>query len=240
MAKPQWHTSWKVLPHDPITSLEDDLRLVEGALPNMPLRRRMTVVRLGDGRLVVHNAMCLEDELMAALEAWGRPSFLVVPNCYHRLDALPWKQRYPDLVVIAAPAGRARIAEAVPVDGGPELLPPDGGLVGEPIAGDKIGEMAFVKRHADGRATLVVNDVLFNQPHLPGFSGFMMRVLGSTGGPRVTWVMRRFGLRDKKAARAHLVRLSETPGLARIIMSHGVLIEHDAAATLRQAAERYL
>ena len=48
----------------------------------------------------------------------------------------------------------------VPVDGGPELLPPDGGLVGESIAGDKLGEMAFVKRHADGRATLILPNAL--------------------------------------------------------------------------------
>jgi len=240
MAKPSWHTSWKVLPHHPITTLEEDLREVTGSLPGMPLERRMTVARLGDGRLVIHNAICLEEPLMAELEAWGRPAFLVVPNAFHRLDALPWKRRYPGLVVIAGPAGRDKIALAVPVDGGPELLPAGGALTGEPVAGDKVGEMAFVMRHADGRATLVLNDLVFNQPHLPGFTGFMLKLIGSTGGPRVTRIMRRFGLRDRKAARAHLVRLSETPGLVRVIVSHGDIIDQDAAGVLRQAAERYL
>src|SRR5690606_38404698 len=80
--------------HGPLERLEDNLWRVEGALPNMALRRVMTVVRMADGRLVIHSAIALPDELMAQIEAWGRPSYLLVPNAYHRLDAPAYKARY--------------------------------------------------------------------------------------------------------------------------------------------------
>jgi hypothetical protein len=222
--KPKWHTRWKVLPHDPVLTLEDNLRTVEAALPKMSLRRRMTIIRLADGRLVIHNAIALDDASMAALEAWGKPAFLIVPNHFHRLDAVPFKQRYPDLVVIADPRSKGGVEAALPIDGGPELLPKDPTLTCEPLDGCKIGEMAFVIRHGS-RATLLLNDALFNQPHLPGFSGFIMRAIGSTGALKVTRIMRLFGVKDLGALKAHLVRLAETPGLARLIVSHGHVIE---------------
>jgi hypothetical protein len=43
-------------------------------------------------------------------------------------------------------------------------------------------------------------------------------------------------MKDKKALRAQLERLAETPGLSRIVPCHGDLIERDASAVLRQVA----
>jgi len=233
MAKPKWHTRWKVLPHQPLRQLEDNLQVVDAKLPGgVPLDRRMTVVRLRDGRLVVHNAIALDDASMATLEAWGQMAFLVVPNGFHRLDAFAYKQRYPNLTVIAGPRGQAKIEQAVSVDGGPELLPADGGMHGFNLDGDKVGEMAFIIEHGDTK-TLLVNDAVFNQPHQPGFGGFVMRAIGSTGGLKLTRVMRVFGVSDTKAFAADVLRLAETRGVARLIMSHGDIIEGDIAGRLR-------
>lgn len=235
MAKPKWHTRWKVLPHGPVRTLEDNLKVVDAPLPKMALERRMTVMRLADGRLVVHNAIALDDAAMAELEAWGEVAFLVVPNSFHRLDAFAFKQRYPAVKVIAAPLARPKVELAVPVDGGPELIPSGLGLSGEILEGVKIGEMAFVVAHGD-RKTLILNDALFNQPHLPGFQGFVMRLIGSTGPLKLTGVMRWLGVSDKRAFRAHLARLSELPGLTRLIVSHGHILEGgDVGARMRRA-----
>jgi len=235
MAKPKWHTRWKVLPHGPVRALEDNLKVVDAPLPGMALERRMTVVRLADGRLVVHNAIALDDASMAALEAWGKVAFLVVPNSFHRLDAFAFKQRYPEVKVIAAPLARPKVELALPVDGGPELLPAGLGLSGEVLEGAKIGEMAFIVAHGD-RKTLILNDALFNQPHLPGFQGFVMRLLGSTGPLKLTRIMRLLGVSDKRAFRAHLARLAELPGLCRLIVSHGEILEgEDVGARIRGA-----
>jgi hypothetical protein len=220
--------------------LADNLREVSGSLPGMPLGRRMTVIRLSDGRLVIHNAIALETDAMAALEAWGRPAFLVVPNGYHRLDAFAFKQRYPDLVVIAAPDARPKVEQALPVDGGPELIPAGLGLLGEVLEGTKIGEMAFTVTHGDGSKTVIVNDAIFALPHQPGISGFFMKIVGSTGGPKVTRIMRWFGVSDREGFKRHLLRIAETPELARLVVSHGELLEGEVASVLRAVAERDL
>ena len=78
---------FKVLPHGSIEVLSDNLWRVEGELPNIPIRRVMTLVRLSTGDVLIHNAIMLEDDLMHRIEAWGRPTWLVVPNGGHRMDA---------------------------------------------------------------------------------------------------------------------------------------------------------
>lgn len=234
MAKPKWNTEWKVPPHQPLIRLEDNLMVVEAPLRDVPINRRMTVVRLDDGRLVIHSAIALDDASMARLEAWGTPAFLIVPNHFHRMDALVYRERYPEMVVIAGPTGRKKIERAVPVDGGPELLPAGLGLEGEPLDGSKVGEMAFLVTHRD-RRTLVLTDAMFNVPRQRGFGGFVLWVLGSSGALKVTRLMRWFGVEDLEAFRAHLRRLAETPGLARLIVSHGAIIEDEVAERMRRA-----
>lgn len=232
--KPKWHTRWKILPHAPLAQLEDNLWVVDGPLPGMPLDRRMTIVRLSDGRLVIHNAIAADDATMSALEALGEMAFLVVPNSFHRIDAFAFKQRYPNIAVIAAPNALAKVSEAVTVAGGPELLPLNSGVHGELLAGDKIGEMAFIITHGD-RSTLLLNDALFNTPHKPGFKGFILRAMGSTGGLKMTRIMRVLGSSDTNAMRAHLLRLAAQPGVSRLIVSHGDIIEGDIAAHVQRA-----
>src|SRR5687767_1929748 len=110
--------TWTVLPHGKLTAVEDNILTVIGRIrmPLGELPRRMTVVRLGDGRLVVYSAIALEEESMRRLEAFGRPAFLIVPNDHHRLDARIWKARYPQMKVLAPEGARAKVAKIVPVD----------------------------------------------------------------------------------------------------------------------------
>ena len=81
----------------------------------------------------------------------------------------------------------------------------------------------------------MLNDVVFNMPHAPGFSGFVLRRLtASTGGPRISRIARWFIARDKKALRAHLERLAQLPELRRVVVSHHQVI--DEPAVIRQLA----
>jgi hypothetical protein len=59
------HQEWTVLDHRPIQRLEENLWCVTGSLPGMALKRVMTLVRLDDGRIVIHSAVALDDEAMA-------------------------------------------------------------------------------------------------------------------------------------------------------------------------------
>ena len=75
---PAAFTTWTVLPHQPIARAAENLWTVDGRLDDIP--RRMTCVRLEDGRIVVHNAIALDDGEMAELDAWGTVAALVVPK----------------------------------------------------------------------------------------------------------------------------------------------------------------
>lgn len=63
-----------------------------------------------------------------------------------------------------------------------------------------------------------------------------MGVTGSTGGPRVSRIMRTFVIADSRAFRGHLERLADLPQLQRIVVSHHETIDQDPAGTLRAVA----
>jgi hypothetical protein len=228
------HTSWKVLPHGVVEKLSERVWRVEGALPNMPLKRVMTVVKRSDGGLVVHNAIPLGEQEMAELDAWGEVSVIVVPNGYHRLDARVFHDRFPDARVICPPAARKKVEEVVPVSGTYDDEPADPVVRFETLQGTRGGEGAMIVTDGGG-TTLVLNDLVFNMPHAPGFSGFVLRRLaGSSGGPKMSRIARWFIARDKPALKTHLEKLAGLPQLRRVIVSHHQVI--DQPAVLREIA----
>jgi hypothetical protein len=234
MARP-----WTVLPHGPLEKLEPNLWAVEGTIkmPAGELSRRMCIARLGDGRLLLMNGVPLRDETMREVEAFGKPAFLLVPNGYHRLDIAAYKQRYPQLRVLAGEGSRKRVEEKVPVDGSWNDAPRDPDVSVESLGGTKVDE-GVVSVRSGGRVSLCFfGDALMNLPHKPGLGGLLFRLLGSSGGARVTPIARWFIVGDRGVFREHLLRLSGRPGLKRLVPCHGGLVEDDAPAVLRRAAE---
>jgi hypothetical protein len=230
--------AWKVAKHGPLVELAPGLFSVEAELKGLPVGRRMTLMQLSDGSLAAHSVVSCDESTMEAIEALGPLRFIVVPSSAHRLDAPAWKVRYPSAKVIAPERAVARVSAVVPVDGDYSLLPNDGALSSEIVEGAE-GEGVFVHRDAAGKVSLVFNDVFMNLPDkLPGFKGFLLGVLGSTGGPKVTGIAKTFVVRDKARCAAHLRRLSELEGLTQIVPGHGAVVAHDASRTLRAVADR--
>ena len=233
-------TSWKVLRHDPIEHLAENLWWVRAALPGMSLERNMTVVRLRDGRLVIHSAVALDPAGMQALEAWGTPSFLLVPSAYHRLDAARYKQRYPGLIVLTPPAARAKVEPMVAVDGGYADFPPDDDVRLELPNGLAEREGAMLVRSADG-VTLVLNDSVFNMDKKRDLLGNVFTtLLGSAPGPRVSRLAKLLIVKDKKAFRAELERYAAIPDLVRLIVAHEKVAKGDLARAALLEAATYL
>jgi hypothetical protein len=226
---------WKVLPHGPIEQLSDRLCVVEGALPGMPLKRVMSAIKLDDGSVVVHSAIALDPSTQKELEAWGMPRILIVPNPWHRLDAPAYKTRYPALEIYCPEGAHKRIGKAVPIDGFYDALPATPPLTVRYLDGVARKE-GYLQVTDDAGTTLIFNDAVFNQAHLPGFFGFVYKTIGSSGGPRVTPLLRLAMVKKKKELRAQLERLAETPRLERVIVAHGARVESDAAGFLRQVA----
>lgn len=231
--------TWKVLPHGKLTAVEDNLLTVVGDL-HMPLGdfpRRMSVVRLQDGRLVIFSAIALDEPEMAALERFGRPAFMIVPSDRHRLDAKIWRQRYPQLFVIAPQGARAKVEEVVQVDATAyDFGDPTVELVAVP--GMDQHDAALVVRSSSG-VSLIVNELIWNVDNKPGFGGGLMRALGFTKDePQIPSLISLIGIKDKPALQRQLRAWSQLYGLKRIIVSHGSIIEHDPALVLRDLASK--
>jgi hypothetical protein len=228
---------WKVLPHGPLLTLADNLLWVQGSLPGMSLKRNMVVVRLNDGRLVVHNAIALEPAQMAELERFGTPAFLIVPNGGHRLDAPAYKQRYPTLRVFTPKGSRKRVEEVITVDGVYEEFPHDEVLRLETLHGVDQTEGAVILRSSDG-TSVILNDCMFNMDRKRDPLGFFFTtIFGSAPGPRVSRLAKLLFIKDKRALRADFERYAELPNLVRVIVAHEkVASGTDARASLLQAA----
>lgn len=234
---PKVHKHWKVLPHGALTEVDEDVLTVTGEL-RMPLGsfpRRMVVVRVPDARLVIWSAIALDPAGMDKIEAYGRPTFLIVPNEIHRLDAHAWKERYPQLTVVAPPGARAKVGEVVLVDTTtPDFADADVTFVTVPGTDQRESALVVRKR---GATTLVLNDIVGNIRDASGISGWFLRMAGFAGdAPRMPRVVKRKLVADADALRVQLMRWAELPGLRRILVSHGEPIERDAPGVLRDLA----
>ena len=224
-------TTWTVLPHDPIEKLSENFWCVQGVMPDGKTRRKMSVARLADGSLMMHNVIALEEPAMQELEAFGKPSYIVVPGAFHRQDARIWKDRYPSAKVIAPLGARKKVAAIVPVDLDYKDAPGDATVKLAYFDGTKEKEGYVEVRSADG-TTLVINDVICNLPKTGGLIGFF---LGPTGQASVPRFSRWFVAKDTGALGEHIERLSGTANLRRVVLSHGDNLVDKPAEALKVA-----
>jgi len=84
----------------------------------------------------------------------------------------------------------------------------------------------------------VMTDLLFNQPHLPGFMGWILRwVTRSTGRFGMTPPARLMMLTDRSALASWLRQQADAQGLAAICVGHGDPITNQCADRLHEAAD---
>ena len=221
------HDEWMVYPHAPVERIDDGILSVEGEIV-MPLGRfprRMTVVGLSGGRSVVFSPVCLNERGMRDVESLGTPSFMVVPNGFHRLDARPWKARYPAIKVLCPPGARERVEKAVPVDATSDVLAdPDV----EFVVADGMGEAegALIVRRRAG-TTLIINDLISNVRHPRGIGANIMARLFGFGvrHPQMAREVRWLFVKNKVALAKQLRAWADIPELRRLIVSHGDIID---------------
>lgn len=220
-----------------LRAIAENMWVVDGTIqmPPGPLPRRMTIARLASGDLVVFSAIALDDDTMAEVNALGRPAFLVVPNAFHREDAPEWKRRYPAMQVIAPELARAAANEVVKVD---DTV----GDFGEStvrivqVAGTR-GESALVVHHLSG-VTLVVNDLIANVQDSRGIMKLVLTLMGFAGSrPQVPRMFKSRAVDDSGLVANQFRDWANIPGLTRVIVSHGSIIEDAPAALLHRLAD---
>ena len=235
---PGFHTKWTVLPHGPVETIDDGIMCVEGEI-RMPLGafpRRMTVAALAGGGSVVFSPVCLAEPAMREIEQIGAPRFMVVPNGFHRLDAGPWKKRYPQIKVLCPPGAKKRVAKAVPVDATRDVMNDE--AVKFIIAdGVRRAESALLIRRTAG-PTLVINDLISHIRHPRGFGAKIIARLLRFGVNRPEMAREvRYLLVDDKAALAAQFRAWADLAPKRIIPSHGEIIDDPVPVLRRLAAQ---
>ncbi|HEV7693570.1 MAG TPA: hypothetical protein VGO52_22235 [Hyphomonadaceae bacterium] len=230
---------WTVQPHGELQEIDDGLLTVAGEI-HMPLGafpRRMTVIRLSGGRTAIWSAIALDEPSMQRIEAMGRPAIMIVPNPGHRLDSHIWKQRYPDIQVLAPPGGRQAIEEAVPVDATHDIFN-DPAVSFIVVAGTEDMESALTVKRASG-TTLITNDIIGHVTHPHGIGANIMARAFKYGvhEPQTPSTVKRY-IKDPAALARQMRRWAEIPDLVRIIVSHGDPITDDLSGSLNKLADK--
>ncbi|MDY0746325.1 hypothetical protein SNE35_17570 [Paucibacter sp. R3-3] len=230
---------WKVEPHGAIEQLDDGLWTVAGeiAMPLGHFPRRMTIVRLADGRLVIWSAIPLQESAMLQLEDEGPIGYIVAPGVSHRLDLRPWKQRYPSALIVCAPGAREAVSEAVAVDATEDPFG-DAAVSFQAVPGVDGKEAALLVRRSSG-TSLVINDLIANVRHPEGLGAKVMARLMGFGvkEPEMPWVGEKLYVKDKEALALALLQWSTEPALRRIVVSHGDVIDSEPNRVLERIAD---
>jgi hypothetical protein len=232
------HDEWKVFPHGPVEQIDEGIVSVEGEI-QMPLGRfprRMTIVALNDGRTVAFSPVALDEPAIREVEALGALAFMVVPNGFHRLDARPFKKRYPEIRVVCPPGAKNRVEKAVPVDAVSDVFK-DGEVRFIVVEGMRNAEAALIVRRGSG-TTLILNDVISNVRHPKGLGANIMARLFRFGikRPQMSREVRYLFVSDKRALAKQIRDWAAIPDLRRVIVSHGEIIDQSPAEVLQSIA----
>lgn len=203
----------------------------QGGLITIPVR--MTVLRLDDGRLVLHSPVPVSPELRAKLDALGPVGFIVVPHAHGRF-VTGVSQLYPDAQLMAAPKppSRRRSADwqAPLVDDPPATWA--GQLECHLLRGFRLNEVVLFQPSS---RTLVLSDLCFNiRRSSSQVARLFFRANGMWEHFGPSRLIRRIGVSDRAALQQSLEKVLAWD-FERIIPGHGDVVEHGGPAALRTA-----
>ena len=236
--------------YEPINSYKPvapDIGIVDGPLEFMPwagirlpFTTRMTVVRLGDGGLLLHSPTRFDPTLAAQLQTIGPIRHLVSPNRIHYAGIGNWSRAFPRACCWASPRVRERAkSQGIEVRFNRDLTadaPTDWNrdLVQTLVPGSFMDEVVFF--HLRSR-TLVLADLIenFELDKIRRPYRWIVRLAGAYHPHGQMPIDLRMTFRGHKdgVRRAVETMLAWQP--ERIILSHGRCIDRSAADALRYA-----
>ena len=207
--------------------LDTDLWVTDCSLRFLGLEvgARMTILRLPDGKLLLHSPIAATAELVRDVEGIGPIAYIVAPNRLHHLFVADWQRACPEASLYVAPGLDSKRAD----------LEIAGVLTDEPEAGWKdvvdqvlirgtpfVNEVVFFHRPS---ATLIATDLAFNVgASSPPLTRLFFR-LGGTLGRLSPTLLERILVRDRATFRGSLERILEWP-FERVVVAHGEVSEH--------------
>jgi hypothetical protein len=186
----------------------------------MPMTSTMTVLRLGDGNLLLYSPVEMSDERRAAIEAIGHVAHLYAPNLFHHRWIGDWAAAFPSARV-HAPPGLAKKRRDLRIDRthGESPEPAFAGLIDEiPIEGFRLRETVLLYRPAQ---TLVVADLVHNVGRpTHGWSSVYTRLMGFYDQVALSRAIRWTGFSDKRATRRSIDTVI-AHHFDRLVVGHG-------------------
>jgi hypothetical protein len=199
--------------------------------------RRMNVVALSDGGVLVHSPAELDDELRSELDARGPVRFVVAANRLHgHLFMEQYAEAYPDVELMAPPGlpGRRKdLTFAGELGDEPDSRWADD-LDQAVVRGHRtLHEVVFLHRRS---RSLIIGDLGMNfGPSAAPMTRVLARLGGIYGRLRPTPAFRSLFRRSERAAtRASLERILSWD-FDRIVTGHGDIVETGGREALREA-----
>ena len=188
---------------------------------------RMTVIRLKDGRVLVHSPVPIEEDLRSAVENLGRVGAMIAPNLFHHQFISEWRSAFPEAKAFCA-LGLAAKKSDFKFDGVLEDASPSEwiGQVDQVVIKGipDYGEVVFFHRAS---RTLIVSDLVFNYSPVQAASD----PGGADGlGPHGRI---RSAISDPNALRESIESVLRWP-FERVVVSHGQIVESDGHARFRE------
>jgi len=194
--------------------------------------RRVTVIRLRSGELVIHSTAPFSPEDLRAIESLGRPAWIVEATRFHDTFARVGRAAFPEARYLApqGPRDLAGIASDPILPAPPEWSEEIAVLEMEGIPG--LREHLFLHRPS---RTLIVADLVFNfGPSSTAWTRWFFRwVSGIRRSPGMSRIFLA-QIRDRNAFRESARRILEWD-FDRLIPAHGDVIESGAKPLLERA-----
>jgi len=231
-------------PLDTLKPVAEGIWIVDSGplrLLGIPVPVRMTVIRLGNGDLLVHSPTRFEGALSAEMQRLGRLRHLVAPNVAHWSFLQEWQRRHPDALTWGAPGLRKRAqVQKSPVRIDRELgeaAPEDwAGEIDQVIVPGAAGFREVDLYHKASR-TLVLTDLVVNlEPEkMPAWLRPGARLLGVVAPNGRAPAYLRLVVRAKRQEAAAAARRMLEWNPERVVFAHGRWFERDGAAALRRS-----
>ncbi|MFO0580326.1 MAG: DUF4336 domain-containing protein [Polyangia bacterium] len=200
----------------------------------LQLTTTMTVLRLSDGRLLLHSPVAMTPERRAAIERLGEVAHLYAPNLYHHLFVGEWAAAFPS-AMLHAPAGLAQKRRDLRIDRihGAAPVPALADVLDEVrIDGFRLEECVLFYRPAQ---TLVVADLVHHigRP-THRWTALYARAMGFYDRVALSRMLRWAAFSDRAAARRSVERMLSLP-FERLVVGHGSPLTRGAREALAAA-----
>lgn len=220
--------------------VQDDVMLLAG----LPLRIRMTLIRLTSGLLWVHSPTPLNDKLRSFINTLGKVGYIVGASNGHNLWINEWRHAYSEAEVIVSDG----IPKKIGLDKYKLVKDVDSGLWQDDIEMQHMPSVPFfcetVFYHKLTRS-LIVTDMIQNTADEPTESvkaavmKFIFTCLGFKGlgvAPPLRWG---FTIKDKRAF-SRFIESIKMWEFDSIVVAHGEIITDSAKEKFSELTARFI